>query len=153
MYILTVFGVVWDPGVAGGCSEYSPCWRAWGESIGFFGQGKNNYLLFLYLRFKHGWKLCLFFAETELLFSFQVALYVCLMGFLCGFFDMFLGGEIYTIKKRIRSCLPAAAAFLVQSILQVFSLTFLFLLMYFHTNILNSAIAYHSADNTPKPKK
>lgn len=68
-----------------------------------------------------------------------------------GNFDMFLGGELWTIKSGTRSCLPAAAAFLVQKILQVFSLTFLFLLLYFHTNILNTAIAYHSADKHPPP--
>ena len=47
---ITFFGVVWGPSVPAGCSENSPCWWAWGESISCSGQGKISYLL--YLRFK-----------------------------------------------------------------------------------------------------
>lgn len=47
---ITFSGVVWGPSVPAGCSQNSPRWWAWGESVSCFGQGKISYLL--YLRFK-----------------------------------------------------------------------------------------------------
>lgn len=44
-----------------------------------------------------------------------------------------LGGELQTIKNRTRSCFPAAAAFLVQTIFQVFFLFFFFITLLFFT--------------------